>query len=159
MKRVIADSAAFIEKIDLKDFCIITVPSVIKELYSTEAKNNLEIASQHTLFVESPKTDYINKVNQIAKYSMDIDSLSKTDIDILAKALEYKGKSVLLTDDFSVQNVALLLKLNVKPVAQKKIEDVILWIKKCTGCKKKFKAGSVCPVCGSSLKKSRKRKL
>jgi UPF0271 protein len=106
-----------------------------------------------------PEDSFREKIMQTANKTRDCEELSSTDIDILAKALEYKGNSVLLTDDYAVQNVAKVLGLEVKPVAQKKIKDVLVWQKQCTGCRKKFDSGDICPVCGSPLKKRRKRKI
>lgn len=73
--------------------------------------------------------------------------------------LDLKEEGVLLTDDYAVQNVASMLGIKVEPVVQKKIKDVLIWQKVCIGCKRKFDSGDICPVCGSPMRKGRKRKL
>ncbi|WMW23891.1 DNA-binding protein [Methanolobus sediminis] len=159
MDYYIADSAVFIMGSGIEPHRIITIPSVVNELKSNEAAMRFDLARESGARVEMPEDDLREKVLQTANKTKDCEELSSTDIDILAKALEYKGNSVLLTDDYAVQNVAKVLGLEVKPVAQKKIKDVLVWQKQCTGCRRKFDSGDVCPVCGSPLKKRRKRKI
>jgi UPF0271 protein len=159
MEYYIADSAVFIMGSGIEPYRIITIPSVINELKSSEASMRFDLARESGARVEVPEDVFREKVMQIANKTKDCEELSSTDIDILAKALEYKGNSVLLTDDYAVQNVAKVLGLEVKPVAQKHIKDVLVWQKQCTGCRRKFDSGDVCPVCGSPLKKRRKRKI
>jgi len=159
MDYYIADSAVFIMGSGIEPHRIITIPSVVSELKSNEAAMRFDLARESGARVEMPEDAFREKVLQTANKTKDCEELSSTDIDILAKALEYKGNSVLLTDDYAVQNVAKVLGLEVKPVAQKKIKDVLVWQKQCTGCRRKFDSGDVCPVCGSPLKKRRKRKI
>ena len=159
MEYYIADSAVFIMGSGIEPYRIITIPSVVNELKSSEAAMRFDLARERGARVEMPEDSFREKVLQVANETKDCEELSSTDIDILAKALEYKGNSVLLTDDYAVQNVAKVLGLEVKPVAQKKIKDVLVWQKQCTGCRRKFDSGDVCPVCGSPLKKRRKRKI
>jgi UPF0271 protein len=159
MEYYIADSAVFIMGSGIEPYRIITIPSVINELKSSEAAMRFDLARENGARVEMPENSFREKVLQVANETKDCEELSSTDIDILAKALEYKGNSVLLTDDYAVQNVAKVLGLEVKPVAQKEIKDVLVWQKQCTGCRRKFDSGDVCPVCGSPLKKRRKRKI
>ncbi|WP_321429995.1 NOB1 family endonuclease [uncultured Methanolobus sp.] len=159
MEYYIADSAVFIMGSGIEPYRIITIPSVVNELKSSEAAMRFDLARESGARVEMPEDSFREKVLQVANETKDCEELSPTDIDILAKALEYKGNSVLLTDDYAVQNVAKVLGLEVKPVAQKKIKDVLVWQKQCTGCRRKFDSGDVCPVCGSPLKKRRKRKI
>ncbi|WP_342303660.1 DNA-binding protein [Methanolobus sp. ZRKC5] len=159
MEYYIADSAVFIMGVGIEPHRIITIPSVINELKSNEASMRFELARESGARVEMPEDSFRKSVLDIANKTRDCEELSATDIDILAKALEYKGVSVLLTDDYAVQNVAKVLGIEVKPVAQKKIKDVLVWQKECVGCRKRFDSGEVCPVCGSALKKKRKRKI
>ena len=159
MTYYIADSAVFIMGHVGDSSKLITVPSVIGELKSRDAMLCFDLALESGARVEMPEPEMIVKVLEMAKYTQDIEDLSSTDVDILAKALEYKECAELLTDDYAVQNVASLLGIDVKSVAQKNISDLLLWEKQCIGCRKRFEKGEICPVCGSPLKKKRKRKL
>ncbi len=108
--------------------------------------------------VEPPLENFKKKVLSKAGITRDSEELSGTDIDILAKALEYSERvdTVLVTDDFAVQNTALQLGIRVIPAGQRKIKDVLIWEKQCIGCKRRFPDGDECPVCGSKMKKRRK---
>jgi len=159
MTDYIADSAVFIMGHPVDSSLLITVPSVVDELKSSEAVLRFDLAREGGARVEVAEPEMVDEVLEMAGYTQDIEELSSTDIDILAKALEYKDSAVLLTDDYAVQNVAVLLGIDVKPVAQKNIRDILVWEKECVGCRKRFDDGDVCPVCGSPLKKRRKRKV
>ncbi len=151
---IIADASLFIIRKRLEG-SVITVPSVVLELRDENARTTLELMN---VKVEPPLKTFIKDVRTKAGITKDSEELSDTDIDILAKALEYSGReeTVLVTDDFAVQNTAIQLGIKVMPAGQRKIKDVLLWEKQCIGCKRRFPDGNECPVCGSPLEKRRK---
>ena len=151
----VADSSLFIigKRIEGN---IITVPSVEEELKDENSRTIMELMN---VKIEPPLKSFILEVTSKAGVTKDSEELSKTDIDILAKALEYSRKEdvVLISDDYAVQNTAIHLGIKVMPAGQKKIRDVLLWEKFCIGCKRRFPQGDDCPVCGTALKKIRKQ--
>jgi UPF0271 protein len=153
----IADSSLFIigKRIEGN---IITVPSVEGELRDETSRTIMELMNVR---IEPPLQSFIREVTSIAGVTKDSEELSKTDIDVLAKALEYSRKDdvVLISDDYAVQNTAIHLGIKVMPAGQKKIRDVLLWEKFCIGCKRRFPQGDDCPVCGTALKKRRKKSV
>jgi UPF0271 protein len=153
----IADSSIFILRKRLEG-SVITVPSVVEELRDENARTTLELMNVN---IEPPLSVFKKEVRTKAGATKDIEELSATDFDILAKALEYsrKEETILVTDDFAVQNTAIQLGIKVMPAGGRTIKDVLLWEKQCTGCKRRFPEGDVCPVCGSPLKKIRKKKI
>lgn len=151
----IADSSLFIVGKRIEGN-IITVPSVEEELKNENSRTTMELMNVR---IEPPLQTFIREVRSIAGVTKDNEELSKTDIDILAKALEYsrKEETFLISDDYAVQNTAIHLEIKVMPAGQKKIRDVLLWEKFCIGCKRRFPEGDDCPVCGTALKKMRKK--
>jgi len=151
----IADSSLFIigKRIEGN---IITVPSVEEEIRDETSRTIMELMNVR---IEPPLQSFIREVTSKAGVTKDSEELSKTDIDVLAKALEYSRKEdvVLISDDYAVQNTAIHLGIKVMPAGQKKIRDVLLWEKFCIGCKRRFPQGDDCPVCGTALKKRRKK--
>ncbi len=155
--KYIADASLFIIRKRLEG-SVITVPSVVEELRDENARTTLELMN---VKVEPPLQTFIKDVRAKAGITKDSEELSGADIDILAKALEYsqREETVLVTDDFAVQNTAIQLGINVMPAGQRKIKDVLLWEKQCIGCKRRFPDGNECPVCGSPMEKRRKSKV
>jgi UPF0271 protein len=153
----IADSSLFIIRKRLEG-TIVTTPSVVEELRDENARTAMELMNVR---VEPPLESFKKEVRAKAGVTKDSEELSRTDIDILAKALEHSGReeTILVTDDFAVQNTAIQLGIKVMPAGQRKIKDVLLWEKQCIGCKRRFPQGDVCPVCGSPLKKRRKSRI
>ena len=151
----IADSSLFIigKRIEGN---IITVPSVVDEIRDERSRTNLELMNVR---IEPVLQSFIREVTTKARENRDSEELSKTDIDLLAKALEYtrNEETTLISDDYAVQNTAIQLGIKVMPAGQKKIRDVLLWEKFCIGCKRRFPQGDDCPVCGTPLKKMRKK--
>lgn len=151
----IADSSLFIigKRIEGN---IITVPSVVNEIRDERSRTTLELMNVR---IEPPLQSFIREVTAKARATKDSEELSRTDIDLLAKALEYSRNedTILVTDDYAVQNTAISLGIKVMPAGQKKIKDVLIWEKFCIGCKRRFPQGDDCPVCGTPLKKMRKK--
>lgn len=101
--------------------------------------------------IMDPSLDNLNIVIKEARKTGDFAKLSKEDISVVALCLQLKGE--LVTDDFSVSNVARNLDLSVFPIMTNGIKDVGNWILYCPGCHKKFSGGSECPLCGNPLKR------
>jgi UPF0271 protein len=98
----------------------------------------------------------LSKVREVAKGTGDSSRLSKTDIELLALALELKA--IMATDDYSIQNLASVLGVEFRPMNMKGITKVVRWNYLCTGCGKVFKEPQPdCPVCGSALRTTRRR--
>jgi UPF0271 protein len=111
---------------------IYTVPEVTRELRSSEAAVALQESLKEGLKIESPlKTDVI-LVTEKAKSTGDYLRLSQADIDLLAKALEVSG--TLVTDDYSIQNVAARLGIETQQIQQARIKRVLKWRRRCVGC-------------------------
>ncbi len=152
--KYVADASLFIAKKRIEGN-IITVPSVVEELRDANSRLMIDLMSVR---VEPALAGFKKEVISKAGITKDSEELSGADIDILAKALEYSGReeTILITDDFAIQNTAIQLGIKVMPAGQRKIKDVLLWEKQCIGCKRRFPEGDVCPVCGSPMKKRRK---
>lgn len=159
MNIFIADSAVFMTNKPMDATITITTPSVIHELKSHESKLYFDLLKEQGLRIELPSTKSLEKIKKLSQISKDHDALSDTDIDILALAHDYKNDVILFTDDYAIQNVASIADIKVQSVVQKKIKDILIWQKICIGCKRKFETGTECPICGSPLRKCRKRKL
>jgi UPF0271 protein len=137
---------------------MITTPSVSNEI-SPGGKDYryFQFIQEKGLLVQSPSNESIKKVKESAKITGDIERLSKTDIDLLALALDLK-KNVdyevsILSDDYSIQNLAIILNINVKNISKKRITKNFKWYYRCPGCGKQFKGSiKICSICGSETK-------
>jgi len=104
-----------------------TTPSVMEELKKTESKSLGEAAiTQGNLEVINPEKKYIEKIGEKAREVGSEENLSKTDIEVLALALQEKQK--LVTDDYTMQNLAAHLGLEYEGLTRGEIKK-----------KKKFK--------------------
>ncbi len=104
-----------------------TTPSVMKELKNIESKSLGEAAiAQGNLKVIKPSKKHIKKIKEKAREIGSDENLSKTDIEVLALALQEKQK--LVTDDYTMQNLAAHLELEYEGLTRGEINK-----------KKKFK--------------------
>ncbi len=106
------------------------------------------------LKIYRPKRRYIEEIKKIIAEKGEIVRLSSTDKDILALALEMKKNRhvCIVTDDYSIQNVASFLGVEYKGISQIGISKRFVWRYRCTGCKKIFKEYTpICPICGSPV--------
>lgn len=129
---------------------IYTVPEVTRELKSSEAAVALQESLKDGLKIESPLKTDVEIVTEKAKSTGDYFRLSQADIDLLAKALELSG--TLVTDDYSIQNVAARLGIETQPIQQARIKRVLKWRRRCVGCGRLYESEEICPVCGSDVK-------
>ncbi|RLF47096.1 MAG: DNA-binding protein [Thermoplasmata archaeon] len=135
----------------IEDCIIFIPPSVTNEI----RKGNLSVKIQYLLEsgiieVKSPSLHSLKVVRDAEKKLKD--SLSSTDRDVLALALDIGA--IVATDDYSMQNVASELGISYIGVMQENIREKIVWGWRCRGCGRVFDAKhDNCPVCGSALKR------
>ncbi|HDO19214.1 MAG TPA: nucleic acid-binding protein [Thermoplasmatales archaeon] len=143
------------------DGILITVPSVKREV-SKRHDYAFEFFLSKGLSIESPSKESMSLVEKVAEEIGEKERLSQTDKEIVAIALDKRGKGnvCILTDDYSIQNIASMLGIRYQGISEKGITKKFVWRYKCEGCKKVFKERlSSCPICGSKLKPFVKRKM
>ena len=123
-------------------------------------QRNLQNLLLAGLDIRDPHT--VEKANEAARATGDIDSLSSVDISIIALAIEL-DRSMVVTDDFRVQNVLKSLGIGFLPageIGNRTISDTWTWTYRCKGCGRYFEEAQKmdeCPICGSLVRKYRKR--
>ena len=155
----ILDTSAILsgKPINFKDNIIMTTPGVSKELSPGGRDYQFyQFLKEKGLCIQLPSKESINKVRTICQKTGDIKRLSKTDIEILALALDKKKENkdaIILTDDYSIQNVAYELKIKFETISQSGNTKKFKWTYRCRGCGKKFKENiNICPICGAKTK-------
>jgi UPF0271 protein len=129
---------------------LITVPAVEAELKDIRTKSLLHIFDTR---VESPSPQARKAAERAAAETGDLKALSPADLDVLAKALEYRA--VLATDDYALQNVALHLGLKIETIGQPRIKRLLKHVQRCQGCGSKFE-GEACTDCGTPARKKKR---
>ena len=136
----ILDATALISGLDpnIINRTLWTIAEVIDEVKDSRNKLRIEMAIENkTIKIGSPSATTIDRIQQAAEKSGDIVALSDTDVKILALALELKNQGhivVILTDDYSVQNVASRLKIESKAYTTAGIRYEIKWELYCPSC-------------------------
>ncbi|MGA3359419.1 MAG: hypothetical protein ABSC87_04335 [Halobacteriota archaeon] len=149
LRTYVLDASAFIYGVQVSG-TIYTVPEVTRELRSSEAEVALQEFLKEGLKIEPPVKKDVALVTEKAKSTGDYLRLSQADIDLLAKALEVSG--TLVTDDYSIQNVATRLGIETQQIQQARIRRVLKWRRRCVGCGRLYESETICPVCGSDVK-------
>ncbi len=127
---------------------MVTIPEVVEEIKDENSQLYLSLLDVR---VEEASDESVREVIRVAKKTGDIHKLSNTDIKLLAKTLDERKKErdvVLVTDDYSIQNVAMVMGLKVENIVQPGISKAFKWVKVCRGCGRRIE-DDVCPVCGS----------
>ena len=150
---IILDTSALFSMEDLPEDCL-WPPGVITEL---ERYKDRRTDRWGDLLRISDCTDKsIVVVKEAARKSGDIGRLSDVDVTVLALALDVSGE--ILTDDYSIQNVASILNIPYRPVGMQGIKKVEKWNYRCVGCGKWYKEDvKECSICGHSLRSHRKK--
>ena len=103
--------------------------------------------------------EFMEKAKACATSMGDSFFLSETDLQVLALALEVKTRGdcpIIVTDDYSIQNVASKLGLQFVSLATFGIQRVLNWIRYCPACHRKYPANfksTSCTICGTALKR------
>jgi UPF0271 protein len=111
------------------------------------------------LKVKAPSEEFLTRVKASAITVGDSFFLSETDMQILALASELKAAGYnpqIVTDDYSIQNVATQMGIEFASVATFGIRRLLEWVRYCPACHREYPAdyGSTkCAVCGTELKR------
>ena len=103
------------------------------------------------LMICDPEHQFVIIANNAAKKSGDFPNLSQEDISTIALSLQLEAE--LITDDFTVSNVAKNLNLKVIPIMTSGIKNIVTWVYYCQGCRINFSKITECPNCGNKLKR------
>jgi UPF0271 protein len=159
-KVFIIDSSAILsgKPITMTDAILVTTPGVSNE-FSPGGRDfrTFELLKEIRLGIRIPSKDAINIVKKTAQETGDNRRLSTTDIEIIALALdinkEPNQEATILSDDYSIQNIASTLNIKYQGFLQKGITKKFKWVSRCPGCGKQFtEIQKICPICGTATK-------
>jgi len=162
-RAIILDTSAFISGFD--PFSVedeqYSVPMVSMEL----SKGSLPglrfdtAAKQGRLKVLEPDPVFVEKAKEASRKAGDVRYLSEADLQILALAVQLKEfgfETSIVTDDYSIQNVAERMGLGFTPLATFGIRFYYKWLLYCPACHKKYPPDhkfKQCDICGTALKR------
>tara|TARA_B100001123_G_scaffold11578_1_gene13732 strand:- start:180 stop:659 length:480 start_codon:yes stop_codon:yes gene_type:complete len=143
----ILDTCAFLSQTH-PDGKIATANGIEDEIVNRQSKQYYSNLKSKGLKIVEPQNDSIEYVEKVAQRTGDLDVLSSIDLKILALGHEFEG--IIISDDFSIQNAALHMKLEVISCSGNEIKELRVWKYKCSACNRisKDKKES-CEVCGS----------
>lgn len=171
LKALVLDTSAFIQGFNTSDpkTILYTTQLVIEEIRDDMAKIRATNWSQTgKLVIQMPSEESIKLVLTRSKKMGEAKALSETDHSVLALTYQLTQQDqdvTLLSDDYSVQNLADELGLKYKGMNTMGIKRRFQWIHYCPGCRKQFpepQPENICPICGTELrrkpgKKTRRR--
>jgi len=163
-KRVIVlDTSAFIMgynpmSVDEEQY---TTPLVLEELSpksSTWLRLNVAVETGK-IKLQAPKRRFIRRIRILSGEVGDLRYLSDVDVQILALSLELSESgfnTLVVSDDYSVQNIADQLGLEYRSLATLGIRYRFKWVLYCPACHRKYShecKDKRCEVCGTLLKR------
>ncbi|MDI9619846.1 MAG: hypothetical protein QFX33_03445 [Candidatus Nezhaarchaeota archaeon] len=158
---LVIDTSAFLvdNSIEfLRNHQCYTVPEVIDEVKTMRHKICIDILQDAgALSVVEPSTEDLGALVSAAKKTGDLSSLSKTDVALLALALRLKRHGLnplLLTDDYTIQNLASHIGIRYKGLKVTSIRRRIKWHYYCNACNSTYNEYlKRCPICGHEVKR------
>ncbi len=154
MKRVLDSSALLTGRQFPGD--LLTVPGVLRELHRHGMTPQLEAILATQVRVASPGAAAKERVRAAGESTGDAHRLSPTDRELLALALE--EQATLVSDDYSIQNLARILGLPCEPILTPGIKETWRWTYRCTGCGRTWPEWhEECPTCGAVLRTAHPR--
>jgi endoribonuclease Nob1 len=165
-KVFIIDTSAILsgKPIAITDATILTTPGVSDE-FSPGGRDfrTFELLKETGLSIQSPSKAALTIVKQTARETGDDRRLSDADVEIVALALdvnkEPEQEATILSDDYSIQNVASTLHIKYQGFLHKGITKKFKWVSRCPGCGKQFdEITKICPICGTTTRSSLSQK-
>ncbi len=167
-KVLVLDASAFIMGYD---------PLAISERQVTPPSIGDELRIDHMIWIRfktaceagklellTPSPHAVKRVEAVAKQTGDWAKLSAVDRDVLAVAMELEQKGVspvIVSDDYSIQNVADLLNVKYVSLSTLGIRYRFQWSLFCPACHRRYPSSSTlerCRVCGTPLRRRPQRK-
>lgn len=150
-----------------------TTPSILQEIevkrYLHKNRNILNrvqaAIESKKLIIQEPSERSLQQVKDISKNTGDIKVLSPADRELIALTLDLtkhhgKEKVIMLSNDYSMENVSQELEVPYSPLGRKGISTQINWEVFCPFCKKIYNAEHLnesCEFCGAKLKRRKKK--
>jgi UPF0271 protein len=166
MKQIfLIDSSALFSGIPLNFDEMITTPEIADEFQpGGRDYRRFQLLVERGLRIIDPTNVSIKKIEETIGNLGEKKRLSPADISLLALALDIKSSEdmtpVILTDDYSIQNIAHHMDLTIQSLNQKGITKRFKWERRCQGCRRKVPDDvDVCPDCGSSITHVVKKKF
>ncbi|MGL6299066.1 MAG: hypothetical protein ACRC1M_07865, partial [Methanobacteriaceae archaeon] len=176
----VLDASAFIGGFESKDSVNFTVGEITSEVKDIKSKMLLDdLIANNKLNIVEPKKESILELEKIIEKSGDDLRLSGPDSKLLALTLELVNDKIspnkissndkekdadsentveIVTDDYSIQNVAKILNIKFRTVLTSGVTEVYSWKKTCEGCKAEYSSDynrEDCDICGSKIFKRR----
>lgn len=156
----ILDTSAFLsgKPIRFVDAVLVTTPGVSEELRPGGPDfRYFEMLRETGLSICMPSKEALDRVRRTAQETGDDRRLSVADTEVVAMALDINNEShqeaTLISDDYSIQNVASSLQIKFQGLSQKGITKKFKWASRCPGCGKQFtKITKICPICGTQTR-------
>ena len=155
--KLILDASAILSGVTLPATDELLMPPLVEEeLGHAWARRKVGYLKEAALSIQEPSRETLVKVRKASQGTGDDARLSEADLQVLALALDTGG--TVLTDDYSIQNLATSMGIPFRTISQKGIQGLFKWNYRCKGCRKVFSsAQKECPVCGSEVKSWRSR--
>jgi endoribonuclease Nob1 len=151
--KFILDSSFFLSGTQPPEGQLFTVPSVVDEV--RPGRKELLICEALGMQIRSPTQESMERIEETAKKTGDISRVSRTDMELIALALELQG--TLFTDDYSMQNISASLGVKFHSLLQRGIRKIAKWYYRCKYCGKYQETEREdCGVCGGPIKTTRK---
>ena len=116
------------------------------------------ILERGRLRVKAPEGRFLDDVETSSIELGEASALSDADKEVLALALELKslGEVEIVSDDYSIQNMAEALGIGYRGLTTRGIRRRFRWLLYCPGCRRVFEApppDGLCPYCGSEVRR------
>lgn len=133
------------------DKTLYSTPQVVRELKRVYRTERAELFVQSRLRIVEPDRKSLKRIREKAEETGDITRLSQTDMEVLALALELGA--VLVTEDYSMQNIAEAAGIEFLSLYLPPIRDYVEWELKCISCGavSSEREARECRICGGRL--------
>ncbi len=159
MPKYVLDTSALLSGREFPDGELYVPSAVTEEMRpGGRMRRKMELHLEVRIKIMEPTPESVAVVKEKARETGDAGRISNTDAQVLALALDLGAEAVVLTDDYSIQNLAKALGAKYHSMQTSGIKSVFQWEYVCAGCRRKYDAPrEICPECGSEVRTRRRK--
>ncbi len=134
-----------------------TTSLVLEEIRHVKSVALEGLLDTGNLKILDPDLNQISAAKKAAEKTGDVQKLSRADVSVLALVMQLR--TMLVTDDYALANVAVTAGIRVCSSSGKGLKEIRKWTSYCSACGRAFAPKETeCPLCGNRLKRRYKVK-
>lgn len=140
-----------------------TTKDVVNEILDEDSRRSLQLAiNTGKLIITEPEKQHVKLAERAAEELGELGRLSQADISVISLGLMLREQCfdvIIVTDDYSIQNLAQYLGFKIRGIKRREFIGVVRYVYICPVCGHIDKKPGKCPKCNAVLRRKAIKKI